>query len=152
MADRKPLSAAPAKLRLLADLFDAKDAIAGNPDHEAQDDLRHWADLIEQLYSEPCDACGHPLTMHLLDHRCAFCAALKQRHDELGDVLADIGKAIVTSARLAVVALLRAEGVPLDYALTIADQVVNENTEVPEQTRVLVNEALSRAGWPRSGA
>lgn len=42
----KPLAAAPEKLRLLADWFDAT---RPNEPTEAQDDLRHWADQIEML-------------------------------------------------------------------------------------------------------
>lgn len=49
----KPLSAAPEKLRLLADWLDAKHP---NDDREAQEDLRHWADLIEQLLDGVVDA------------------------------------------------------------------------------------------------
>lgn len=48
----KPLSAAPAKLRLVADLFDAQ---YPGQDTEAQDDLRHWADLIELLVDRIVD-------------------------------------------------------------------------------------------------
>lgn len=44
----KPLSAAPEKLRLLADWFDATH---DSPDTEVQEDLRHWADVIEKLVS-----------------------------------------------------------------------------------------------------
>lgn len=49
----KPLSAAPEKLRLLADWLDVKYPAE---DTEAQNDLRHWADLIERLVDSIVDA------------------------------------------------------------------------------------------------
>lgn len=45
----KPLVALPERLRLLADWFDDRDRIAGNPDDEVQADLRRWASEVEQL-------------------------------------------------------------------------------------------------------
>lgn len=42
----RPLSEAPSGLRLLAEWFDR---CHPSPETEVQEDLRHWADLIEQL-------------------------------------------------------------------------------------------------------
>lgn len=50
----KPLSAAPAGLRLLATWFDVREGEDDNP--EVQTDLRHWADLIEKLVDGLVDA------------------------------------------------------------------------------------------------
>lgn len=87
----KPLSMAPEKLRLLADWFDAT---TPNTPPEVQDDLRHWADLIETLVGAIvdaeivkateeagyrrwlgetkipgyCNAAGHPNTPHFCEH------------------------------------------------------------------------------------
>lgn len=50
----KPLSAAPAGLRLLAAWFDVRADESDNP--EVQTDLRHWANLIEKLVDGLVDA------------------------------------------------------------------------------------------------